>query len=227
VSFHEQVVELRSVTKSFTQGSQTSTILNDLSFTIHKGESVAIVGSSGSGKSTLLHILGFLDRPSSGDIFFKSRKCTDINDLELTMLRRRIGFIYQFHHLLPEFSALENLIIARAISSDSYPAEHKELLTYLERFNLQNKQHSKPSELSGGEKQRVAIARALVNNPEIILSDEPTGNLDEVNAELVFDLLLENARLNNVAIVIVTHNMQLAKKADKIFTLSGGKLEAA
>ncbi len=225
MSFHEQVVELRSVTKSFTQGSQISTILNDLSFTIHKGECIAIVGSSGSGKSTLLHILGFLDRPSFGDMFFKSRKCTDINDLELTMLRRRIGFIYQFHHLLPEFSALENLIIARAISSGSYP-ENKELLTYLERFNLQNKQHSKPSELSGGEKQRVAIARALVNNPEIILADEPTGNLDEVNAELVFDLLLENARLNNVAIVIVTHNIHLAKKADKIFILSGGKLEA-
>ena len=221
----QRIIELQTVGKVFEQSSGSYKVFEDLDLAVNAGEIISIVGHSGSGKSTLLHILGLLDLPTSGKVIVKGVDATSLNDDKLTDLRRKyLGFVYQHHHLLPEFSAVENLIITKMISDDSTPKNH-DLCKLLLKFGLAEKAHHYPSQLSGGERQRVAIARAMVNRPEVILADEPTGNLDQENAKIVLDFFLENVRRENIAAIIVTHNMELAKKTDKIFVLANGKLE--
>lgn len=221
----DNLLELKSVCKSFTQGQDSYNILHNVNLVVNSGEIISIIGQSGSGKSTLLHLLGLIDLPNSGSILVDGVECSSFCDDSLTEMRRKyLGFVYQFHHLLPEFSAIDNLKVARMIGGDDNFNED-EFIELLKKFGLEDKAKNYPSQLSGGERQRVAIARAMVNNPKIILADEPTGNLDQCNAEIIFTLLLENVKKKNIAAVIVTHNMELAKKTDKMFLLSDGKLE--
>lgn len=217
----KNLIELQAVSRSFSQGQSSYTVFENINFTIREGEIISIVGHSGSGKSTLLHILGLIDLPTSGRVLIGGKECSSSSGYELTELRKKhLGFIYQFHHLLPEFSAIENLKIANMVASESQLVKSEaELLELLDKFGLKDKANNYPSQLSGGERQRVAIARAMVNQPKVILADEPTGNLDRYNANIVLSLLLENVRKENIATIIVTHNMELAKKTDKVFLL--------
>jgi lipoprotein-releasing system ATP-binding protein len=218
------VLELKKVSKSFSASNSITNVLSEIDCTVRPGQIVSIIGRSGSGKSTLLHILGMLDKPSAGKVVFQGKECNDLSDNRLTAIRRNhIGFVYQQHHLLPEFNALDNLQIAQLIK---YKSDKKIALEMLDKFNLRDKASNYPAQLSGGENQRVAIARALINNPAVLLADEPTGNLDEINAEIVFELLLSNVRMHNLAAVIVTHNMELAKKTDIVMILENGRLKA-
>ncbi|WHQ46672.1 MAG: ABC transporter ATP-binding protein [Candidatus Midichloria sp.] len=223
----KNLIELQAVDKNFVQGQSSYVVFENINFTIRRGEIISIVGHSGSGKSTLLHILGLIDLPTSGRVLVESQECSFLSDYELTEIRKKyFGFIYQVHHLLPEFSAIENLKIANMIASENQlERSQHEFLGLLDKFGLRDKANNYPSQLSGGERQRVAIARAMVNQPKVILADEPTGNLDQNNANMVLDLLLENVRKENIATIIVTHNMELAKKTNKVFLLANGKLE--
>jgi len=224
VGTSNSLVQLKSVTKSFAKNDLEVNVLLDITLSVYPSQIISIIGNSGSGKSTLLHIAGMLDRPSSGSVFFKNQDCSKLNDSELTKIRSHdIGFVYQQHHLLPEFTAIENLKIAQMINSKS---DSEKALAMLDKFNLKSKANNYPSEMSGGENQRVAIARALVNNPAILLADEPTGNLDQKNSDIVFDLLLAGVRNNSLAAIIVTHNMALAEKTDMILKLENGRLSA-
>ncbi len=217
------ILSLSDVHRFFYQGEARLNVLKGANLEIKAGEVVGLVGPSGCGKSTLLQLAGLLDSPNSGKIMINNIDCTNINDNERTKIRRNeIGFIYQFHHLLPEFTALENVIIPQMISGKSVAAsttDGEEILKYL---GLANRFTHKPSELSGGEQQRVAIARALVNKPSVLLADEPTGNLDPETADNVFKLLLETAKAIGVAMFIVTHNLELANRMDKVVTIRDG-----
>lgn len=216
---------LEHITKSYRQGRGTLDVIKDASLEIHKGEIVALVGPSGSGKSTLLQIAGLLDNADSGEVVINHMNCSRLNDKERTRMRREaIGFVYQFHHLLPEFTACENVAVPQVIAGKK-PKEAKEKATQLlERLGLKERVKHFPSQLSGGEQQRVAIARALANNPALLLADEPTGNLDPTTAGKVFDVLLETARDMGQAALIVTHNYDLAKYMDRVVTLKEGVL---
>jgi len=218
------VLEARDLWKKYRNGNQELAILKGINLKIRAGEMVAIVGVSGAGKSTLLHILGALDQPSEGMVFLNSQNIFGLNELERAKLRNtKIGFVFQFHYLLPEFSALENVMIPLVIQKR--PQREARLLAekLLREMELGNRMNHKPGELSGGEQQRVAIARALVNQPEIILGDEPTGNLDTKAAESVQDLLQKLNREYNLTLVVATHNENLAGKADRKIRLSEGK----
>ena len=221
----ETVLNLDKVKKTYIQGKNTIPILKGASLSIKSGEVVGLVGQSGSGKSTLLQIAGLLDKATSGKVIINSYDCTNSNDKTRTNIRRDdIGFIYQFHHLLPEFTALENVIMPQLISGKSdYEATKnaKEMLKYL---GLSHRFEHRPSQLSGGEKQRVAIARAIVNKPSLLLADEPTGNLDPETSAEVFRILLETAKGIGLAMLIATHNHDLAEKMDKVIALKGGIL---
>ena len=196
------VLEAKDIYKSFTDGKSTVDVIKGLSLQVHQGEFVSIVGSSGSGKSTLLHILGGLDRPSQGLVNLNGQRFDTLGEAERGFLRNQhLGFVYQFHHLLPEFSALEYL---------------------LERVGLTHRLTHKPGELSGGERQRVALARALVTQPKLMLADEPTGNLDRKTAVTIFELLRDLRNELNMAMLIVTHDEQLAKSADKVLHMQDG-----
>ena len=222
----QKIIELRSIGKSFAQASGVYKIFEDINFIVHSGEIVSIVGYSGSGKSTLLYILGLLDFPTYGEVIVNGINTASLNDDQLTDLRKKyLGFVYQHHHLLPEFSAIENLKITKMI--DDGISSDKGLIELLSKFGLAEKAKNYPSQLSGGERQRVAIARAIVNKPKAILADEPTGNLDQKNAAVVLDFFLENVKRENIAAIIVTHNMDLAKRTDKVFVLANGRLELA
>ena len=201
-------------------------ILRGLDFALARGEAVAIVGASGSGKSTLLHLLGALDRPSAGSVLVGGIDISTLNDEEAAELRnQRIGFVFQFHHLLRDFTALENVVVPALIRGDD-PAEAKSRATELLRqVGLRGRLGHKPRELSGGEQQRVAVARALVNEPLILLADEPTGDLDTDTSGDVQDLLLEMKERHGVALVVVTHNRELAAKAERVLRLREGVLE--
>lgn len=219
------VLRLDKLVRTFHQGPRTIAVLNGASTDIYPGQTVALVGPSGAGKSTLLHIAGLLETPDSGHVIIHGRDCTGMNDAERTRVRRqKMGFVYQFHQLLPEFTALENVVIPQMIlgrSRKTAAVRARQLLTGL---GLGERVDHRPAELSGGEQQRTAIARALANEPRMLLADEPTGNLDPHTAEHVFDALVHLIRTTGVAALIATHNLELARRMDRVLTLADGLL---
>jgi lipoprotein-releasing system ATP-binding protein len=200
-------------------------IIKGVDVEIQEKEMLAIVGPSGAGKSTLLHLLSTLDQPNAGKIFFHNKEITGLSANDLSQFRnKKIGFIFQFHHLLPEFTALENICIPAYIKGQSKNQAEKKAMELLQRMDLQHRANHKPSELSGGEQQRVAIARALINNPEIIFADEPTGNLDSENAQMVNELFISLQKEMGLTFVIVTHNLEMAAKANRIISMKDGQV---
>lgn len=220
-----KILSLQHISKSFHQGGEDIHILQNASLTINAGEIVALVGPSGSGKSTLLQIAGLLDKADSGVVAIKDKNYTTASDKERTIIRRDVlGFIYQFHHLLPEFSALENVMLPQMIAGVRKEIAREQAHTMLERVGLKSRALHRPSELSGGEQQRTAIARALVRKPALLLADEPTGNLDPHTASAIFALLLECVHDLQLAALIVTHNHELAQKMHRMVRIEQGKL---
>lgn len=220
------VLKLDNIVKTYEQGGQSLSILKKVSLTIYPGEIVGLVGVSGSGKSTLLQIAGLLDHPTSGEVTLDGLSVKGASDGDLTEWRNeKVGFIYQFHHLLPEFTALENVTLPQVIKGISKRDAEKKASDYLKMLSLEDRATHHPSALSGGEQQRVAVARALVNDPKIILADEPTGNLDPGTAKKVFDLFMKVARSKKVACVVATHDREMAKKMDRVFEIHGASLK--
>ncbi|EEQ12002.1 Lipoprotein-releasing system ATP-binding protein lolD [Yersinia mollaretii ATCC 43969] len=212
--------------KRYQEGQLHTDVLSNVSFTIESGELMAIVGSSGSGKSTLLHLLGGLDTPTSGEVIYQGRSLNQLSSSAKAELRNReLGFIYQFHHLLPDFTALENVAMPLLIGG-AKPAEAQDKArAMLVAVGLEKRSKHRPSELSGGERQRVAIARSLVNNPSLVLADEPTGNLDQRNADSIFNLLGELNVRQGTAFLVVTHDLQLAKRMSRQLEMRDGQLQ--
>jgi lipoprotein-releasing system ATP-binding protein len=221
------VLEARHLAKTFAEGGLNVEVLTDASLVVRQGESVAVVGSSGSGKSTLLHLLGGLDAPSGGEVTILGQDIASLGQARLGRLRNQaLGFIYQFHHLLPEFSAVENVAMPMLIRGAS-PSEAEAAATeLLGRVGLGERLRHKPGELSGGERQRAAVARALVTRPKCVLADEPTGNLDPKTADRVFELMLELNRELGTSLVVVTHEPRLASRLQRMLTLEDGVLKA-
>jgi lipoprotein-releasing system ATP-binding protein len=221
----EPAVFLHAIERRYSQGTATLEILKSAELAIWPGQSVALIAPSGTGKSTLLHIAGLLEHPDAGEVYVDGQPTSSLSDAERTRIRRtEIGFVYQFHHLLPEFSAVENVMLPQMIRGLSKPEAYKraeELLSYL---GLKERLDHRPSQLSGGEQQRVAIARAVANAPRILLADEPTGNLDPKTAEHVFGALSQLVHASGFAAVIATHNLQLASRMDRRVTLQDGKV---
>lgn len=216
---------LHDVARTFGSGPETLEIFRGVTAQIMPGEIVALVGPSGSGKSSLLHIAGLLEPPSSGSVVINGRDCSKLDDTERTRIRREeLGFVYQFHHLLPEFNALENVAMPRRIGGTNAREAEAVAQRLLTMVGLQHRLTHRPAKLSGGEQQRVAIARALANQPRLILADEPTGNLDQKTADMVFGVLVEMCRSRGVSALIATHNLQMAVKMDRTWLLHGGKL---
>ncbi len=214
-----------NLAKTHNEGSLNVEVLKDINFSIATGEQVAILGSSGEGKSTLLHLLGGLDKPSRGEIWIDGKNIVTLNETQRGHLRNKaLGFIYQLHHLLPEFTVVENVVMPLRIRGTALDEATERAVDILKRVGLSHRLKHKPTELSGGERQRTAIARALVTKPQCILADEPTGNLDKKNADHVYDMMLELNQEMNASLLIVTHDMRLAKKTDKIYTLADGTL---
>nr|WP_312230477.1 lipoprotein-releasing ABC transporter ATP-binding protein LolD [Pseudomonas sp.] len=222
------VLSCRNLSKRYEEGPQSVTVLNDLQLELLPGERVAIVGSSGSGKSTLLNMLGGLDTPSSGSVWLAGEQLSALNEKQRGLLRNRaLGFVYQFHHLLAEFTALENVCMPLLIGKTSISEARQRATELLERVGLGHRLSHKPAELSGGERQRVAIARALVNRPGLVLLDEPTGNLDNHTAQGIQELMRELSSQSQTAFLIVTHDLQLARQMDRVLSLEDGKLVRA
>jgi lipoprotein-releasing system ATP-binding protein len=216
-------LELRQVTRTFQQGGGKLPVLRGVSLAIQPGEIVALVGPSGAGKSTLLHTAGLLERPDGGAILMSGKDCSRMNDAERTEARRgAIGFVYQFHQLLPEFSAVENIVLPQMIAGVSRRQARERAMELLGLVGLQPRAEHRPARLSGGEQQRVAILRALANKPKLLLGDEPTGNLDHRTADDVTAVLLDLVRRTGLAALIATHNLDLAKRMDRILTLEDG-----
>ena len=218
------VLDAQNITKSFTDGKSTVDVIRGLSLQVKAGEFVSIVGSSGSGKSTLLHVLGGLDRPTSGQVMINGQRFDTLGEAERGYIRNEhLGFVYQFHHLLPEFTAFENVAMPLMLRKSSNFKEVKQQAEYLlERVGLSHRMTHKPGELSGGERQRVALARALVAKPKLMMADEPTGNLDRKTAVRIFELLSELRKEFNMAMLIVTHDEYLAQSADAILHMQDG-----
>lgn len=224
------LLELKKITKTFEipGGEREMIVLEDISFQIDQGESMAVVGPSGSGKSTLLNIIGALDRPTSGDVFFAGKNLANLRDSDLSAIRNReIGFIFQLHHLLPQCTVLENVLIpAIPLGIKKNKNEVlKRAKTLLEKVALKERMNFFPAVLSGGELQRVAVVRALINSPKLILADEPTGSLDKESSENLGRLLVDLNREEGVSLITVTHSMDLARRMSKVFNLQNGKLE--
>ncbi|MCL1075152.1 lipoprotein-releasing ABC transporter ATP-binding protein LolD [Shewanella dokdonensis] len=225
---HQPLLQVLGVSKSYQEGKLNTPVLHEVSLTVEVGEQLAIVGSSGSGKSTLLHIIGTLDKPSAGQVILDGENLYQLSAARQAQIRNReLGFIYQFHHLLPEFTALENVCMPGWIAGrhkTEVQAQARQLLT---RVGLEHRLPHLPSELSGGERQRVAIARALINNPKLVLADEPTGNLDANSGESVYELIRELASQLGTAFVVVTHDHQLAARMDRQLQMVDGRLNVA
>jgi lipoprotein-releasing system ATP-binding protein len=221
-------LELRRVRRVFKQAGTELVVLNGIDLVLRPGEIVALVGPSGAGKSTMLHVAGLLERPDGGAILIAGEDCGRLNDERRTLLRRsEIGFVYQYHHLLPEFSALENVMLPQMIAAVPRRLARAKAAGLLDRVGLAPRSGHRPARLSGGEQQRVAIARALVNDPRILLGDEPTGNLDHATGESVLGTLLDLVRGAGLAALIATHNLDLARRLDRIVALEDGRLRPA
>lgn len=220
------VIQANGISRGFRQGPKRVQVLSNVNLQVPAGTSMAIVGASGAGKSTLLHILGGLDRPDEGEVLVDGQSLWQKSDSERSDLRNsRMGFIYQFHHLLPEFTALENVAMPLLIRGESTSVAAKRATDLLEKVGLGQRLDHKPGELSGGERQRAAVARALVGNPGCVLGDEPTGNLDELTADHVFEQLVELNSELNTSLILVTHDMRLAAKMNQRFELHMGSLK--
>ena len=221
----EVVLQARDVHKSFRQGPVTLDVLQGINLEVRAGERVAIVGASGSGKTTLLQLLGGLDEPTSGHVLVDGQDIHELGEEARGNLRNRaVGFVYQFHHLLPEFSALENVAMPLLVRRMKTSEARARASALLERVGLGERLDHRPYQLSGGERQRAAVARALVTEPRLILADEPTGNLDGVNAESVFTLLLELNRERRTSLVVVTHDLRLAARMERMLEIEQGLL---
>ncbi len=223
----ELLIETRNLYKNFRKDSQSIDVLKNINLKIFKGDKVAIVGKSGAGKTTLLHIMGTLELPSEGEIFFKNRDITNLSENQLASLRgKNIGFVFQFHYLINEFTAIENVVLPAVVNGFKDKNIYERANFLLDKLGLGKRKKHKPSELSGGEQQRLAIARALINNPEILLADEPTGNLDTQTSQETFDLLDEIYNEIEMTIVIVTHNRELADRFERKIILEDGYVKA-
>ncbi|MDV6314884.1 lipoprotein-releasing ABC transporter ATP-binding protein LolD [Idiomarina sp. HP20-50] len=221
----DRLLACSELSKSYQDGNSEVTVLKNIDFSLQTGEMVAVVGASGSGKSTLLHLLGGLDKPSGGHLFYQNEEMTHWKSDKLAQWRNQnLGFVYQFHHLLPEFSALENVAMPQMIAGKSQKESKQSAQRLLERVGLGHRLSHRPSQLSGGERQRVAIARAFVNKPKVVLADEPTGNLDGKAAEAVYQLMLELNQEMGTAFIVVTHDLQLAEQLQRVEVLKNGAL---
>lgn len=214
------IFKCSNISKSFYQGNKTVEVLKNIDFTLEQSTSVSIVGPSGSGKTTFLNVLSGLDSPSAGKVFYKEKDINNLNDKERASIRNKeIGFVYQFHHLLPEFTALENVSLPMLISGLKTEEANEKSSRLLKKVNLENRMDHKPSELSGGERQRVAVARSLSNSPSCLIMDEPTGDLDAHNALKVSNTILELSDEFNISLIIATHDVSLSSRTKKIFNL--------
>jgi lipoprotein-releasing system ATP-binding protein len=223
----EPALALRKVERIFKQAGENLPVLRGVSLELKPGEIVALVGPSGAGKSTLLHIAGLLERPDGGQVMLKGRDCGKMGDEERTLIRRgAIGFVYQFHHLLPEFSAVENVMLPQMIAGVPRPAAQARAMELLAQVGLTARAEHRPARLSGGEQQRAALVRALANKPQLLLGDEPTGNLDHGTSDDVMAVLLKLVRGTGMAALIATHNLDLARRMDRILRIEDGLVAA-
>jgi lipoprotein-releasing system ATP-binding protein len=226
LDMNNTILNVEDLTKTYQSGPQSVEVLKGVDLEIQRGEIVVIMGPSGVGKSTLLHLIGGLDKPTSGKIIINNTNIFKLENNKLAHFRNSsIGFVFQFHHLLPEFTALENLMIPGMIGKSEIEELKSKSITLLEKVGLLDRIDHKPSQLSGGEQQRVAVARALVNQPQLILADEPTGNLDKRNSESLYNLILELNKTLNQTFIIVTHNEMMTRNANKVIELEDGKIK--
>ncbi len=222
----EVVLSVRDIKKTFIEGGQPLHVLRGGGFDLHRGEIVAMVGQSGSGKSTMLQCVGLLDKPTGGSILISGMNVQKMDEDTRTQIRRKkIGFVYQRHNLLSDFTAVENVMLPMLASGVSENDAYVRAMKLLKSANVAHRANHLPGQMSGGEQQRTAVARALANNPDILLADEPTGSLDPTHAGVVFDLLMDLVRKNKMAMLFVTHDMNLAKRADTIITINNGIVE--
>lgn len=219
------MIEVKNLVKNYVTGSSQLEVLKDVSFGIHAGEAVCLLGASGAGKSTLLQIMGTLDRPTSGQVLYRGEDVFALNDEKLSLFRnQKMGFVFQFHHLIQEMTALENIMLPSLIAGDETGASREEALKWLEFMGLGDRAEHFPHQLSGGELQRVAIARALIKKPEVLFADEPTGNLDSENSRKIQDLFFQLREQLGLTLIVVTHDMAFAEKFPRVFKVKDGRL---
>lgn len=218
-----EILKVENLTKTYGSGENLVHAVDDVSFSVEKGEFVAIVGASGSGKSTLLHLIGGVDRPTSGKIFVDGNDISKMNDDQLAVFRRRqVGIVYQFYNLIPILTVEENITLPCDLDGRGVDRERLEMI--LDSFGLRARRKHLPNQLSGGQQQRTSIARALINNPSLVLADEPTGNLDSKSSEEVMSMLKMCNQSYGQTVIMITHNLDIAKQADRIITISDGKI---